>query len=265
MTKLALKFKIKNIAIILLIAIFFIADRWLKALALTRSGLAAIPLFGSWFSFEFTPNHYLAFSLPFSGWLVDGLILAIIAALIYYIFYLILKKKEHKTLIVLLTIILFGAISNILDRLAYGYVIDYFYLKNLTVFNLADAMISASVVYLLIFLTQPTPMLETAENLGFVFNTLKNLKLNGQGKRLVPSNKNAIELLTLHDLQELIAPAKKEGSFDNELLQKILTEEYRAKMMAGKSSVFYNYRKVLSQPWFVDHLRAMLNETFSKN
>ncbi|MBU1778489.1 signal peptidase II, partial [Patescibacteria group bacterium] len=37
--------------------------------------------------------------------------------------------------------IIFGAISNLTDRLEYGYVIDYFSLKYFTIFNLADVMI----------------------------------------------------------------------------------------------------------------------------
>jgi signal peptidase II len=51
--------------------------------------------------------------------------------------------------VIILTFIIFGAISNILDRLIYGYVIDYLELKYFTVFNLADVMISGGAIILL--------------------------------------------------------------------------------------------------------------------
>lgn len=258
----AIKSKITNIAIILLIAIFFIVDRYLKALALGQPAGATTNLVGHFFSFQFTPNRYLAFSLPLGGWLVTALILLIIGLLIYYIFYLILNKNNQKWNICLLTIILFGAISNVLDRLSFGYVIDYLYLKHFTVFNLADALISVSAAYLLfqIFTSKQKRMLtEIAANLGFVFEALKNLNLNG-GRRVAPSKDNAVEMLVLHDLKELVESAKKESSFDKNLLKKILEKEYQEKMRAGKSSVFYNFRKVLEKPEYVEHLRAMLND-----
>jgi len=149
--------KITNIAIILLIAIFFSADRYLKMLALKQPADTAINLIGNFFSFQFTPNRYLAFSLPLAGWPITVLILLIIGLLIYYIIYLILNKNSHKWTIFILTIILFGAISNVLDRLSFGYVIDYLYLKHFTVFNLADALISIGALLILIrtlFLTK---------------------------------------------------------------------------------------------------------------
>ena len=53
-----------------------------------------------------------------------------------------------------LLLILLGALSNFFDRLAYGYVIDYFYLKNFTIFNLADASISGGAILALIGLNK---------------------------------------------------------------------------------------------------------------
>jgi len=138
-----------NIAIVV-IAIFFIADRWLKLLALEQKARPAQKLIGESLLFDFHSNYNIAFSLPLSGWPITALIILIILALIYTIFYLILKRKDQKWLILLLTFILFGAISNILDRFLYGYVIDYLALQYFAVFNLADVMISAGTVFLII-------------------------------------------------------------------------------------------------------------------
>lgn len=143
------KNSVKNIAIAFVIAIFFIVDRYLKMAALSAAGRAPLKLIGDIFSFNFTANYYIAFSLPLSGEWLNGLVSLIIICLITYIFYLILKKKSERWTIILLTIILFGAISNILDRFIYGYVIDYLELKYFTVFNLADIMISGGAISLI--------------------------------------------------------------------------------------------------------------------
>lgn len=150
MNKLISKIKLQNIAIAFGIAIFFMADRYLKIFAQKLVPETHFKLLSDWLIFRFTPNPYIAFSLPFSGILLNITVILIILGLIYYIFYLILNKKnrnlsqsERKHTIILLTIILFGAISNIQDRLFYGYVVDYLELRYFTVFNIADIMISA--------------------------------------------------------------------------------------------------------------------------
>ncbi|MDP2944452.1 MAG: signal peptidase II [bacterium] len=156
MNKLLSKIKLQNIAIAFGIAIFFMADRGLKIFAQNNGSETYFRLLGDWFLFRFTPNPYISFSLPFGGILLNITIILIIISLIYYIFYLILNKKnqlldpnDRKITLILLTIILFGAISNIQDRLIYGYVIDYLELKYFTVFNLADIMISGGTLFLI--------------------------------------------------------------------------------------------------------------------
>jgi signal peptidase II len=149
MNKLISKINFKNIAIIIMIAIFFLIDRCLKSLALNQGLKPTTRLIGDIFSFNFTPNYYIAFSLPVGGKWLNLLVILIIIALIIYIFYLTLKGSKQRINIILLTIILFGAISNILDRLIFGYVIDYFELHYFTIFNLADVMISGGAVLFL--------------------------------------------------------------------------------------------------------------------
>jgi signal peptidase II len=145
MNKFISKISIKDIAIAMVIAIFFIADRWLKIIALEFAEKEPIRLIKGLFSFNFTENYYIAFSLPLTGPILNISVLLIIIALISYIIHLIWLKKD-KLLIYLLTFILFGAISNILDRFLYGYVIDYLELKYFTVFNIADIMISGGAI-----------------------------------------------------------------------------------------------------------------------
>lgn len=132
-----------------MIAIFFMADRYLKFLAINSQGKPGVELIGSFFSFNFIPNYFIAFSLPLGGVVVETIISVIILLLAYLIFYLILSKKAKLGYIILLTIILFGAISNMIDRLAYGYVVDYLSVQYFTIFNLADVAISGGAIMII--------------------------------------------------------------------------------------------------------------------
>jgi len=67
--------------------------------------------------------------------------------LVYYFLYVI-KKGEEKNAMYLFLVIL-GALSNLLDRLKFGYVVDYLDLRYFTVFNLADVMIVGGGVLIL--------------------------------------------------------------------------------------------------------------------
>ena len=157
MNKLISKIKLKNIAITFGIAIFFMADRALKTFAQSLDANTYFQIIKDILIFRFTPNPYISFSIPFKGIILNIIIISIIIILTYYIFYLIfnknnklVKKSDRKTIIILLTIILFGAISNIQDRLSYGYVIDYLEVRYFTVLNLADIMISLATAILII-------------------------------------------------------------------------------------------------------------------
>jgi len=145
------KIYFKNIAIILMIAIFFIADRYLKFLAAGKLANKSFNLLGSIFTFNFTPNYFIAFSLPLQGFWLNSAISLIILAIIAFLIKSI-RNKEDKLFISGLLLILTGAISNLIDRLQSGYVIDYLYLKYFTVFNLADACISFGAILILISL-----------------------------------------------------------------------------------------------------------------
>ena len=149
MNKFISKTPINSIAVAVAIAIFFIADRILKAVALRSAMFPPLRLVGNILTFYFTANYYIAFSLPASGPILNAAIISLISLLIAVIFFLIFFKQERKPEIILLSLILAGAVSNIIDRLTYGYVIDYLYLKNFTIFNLADMMISGGALLLI--------------------------------------------------------------------------------------------------------------------
>lgn len=140
------KINFLNIAIISVIAIFFALDRYLKSLALKLAPGESINLISDLFSFSFSKNPYIAFSLPIGPNVITPLVIIIIISLIMAILWLIYKQKRLSLQTIFLIIILLGAVSNAIDRLQYTYVIDYLRLKNLSVFNIADAMISLGTI-----------------------------------------------------------------------------------------------------------------------
>jgi signal peptidase II len=139
-------FNIKNIAVISLIAIFFILDRFLKVLALKTS--PKIKILDDFLQFNLTKNFNIAFSLPIYGPILNILIVIIILTLIFYLLYLIKNKYPHTITLSILALIL-GASSNAYDRLFYGYVIDYFNFFNFTILNISDILITGGTIILI--------------------------------------------------------------------------------------------------------------------
>ncbi len=134
----------------MMIAIFFIADRILKQRANNLFNTENYSLIKNLFSFSLTKNYNIAFSLPLSGPWLNILISIIILTLLFIIIQSIYKQKQIPRETLVLIFILFGAISNIIDRFQYGYVIDYLELKYFTAFNLADVMISLGALLLIL-------------------------------------------------------------------------------------------------------------------
>ncbi len=121
----------------------FALDRVLKRLALSGArsaeGIARFALFR---------NEGIAFSLPFSGpiiWLLSALILAAVGSLAYKDF----RTRHYKRAEAYLFFVL-GACSNLFDRVVYGYTVDYLILFHLSAVNIADGMIVAGALWLVL-------------------------------------------------------------------------------------------------------------------
>ncbi len=139
-----------NIAWPLALAMFFLGDRILKNIALRKKTDEAISLINNHLYFNFQANENIAFSIPLGNYL--ALIFSALLSILLIIFIIHLyKKRANKLIIIPLLFLLFGSISNIIDRLLYSYVIDYLYVPWFAIFNLADTMISVSAIFLIIF------------------------------------------------------------------------------------------------------------------
>lgn len=105
-------------------------------------------LWRPWLGWEYYGNTGIAFSLPIPNWLVVIVTPVVLLGLIYWLVKIFKKNIVGYELLALCLIIL-GAISNYIDRVLFGVTIDY--LRVLTgIFNLADLMVVAGVVILIL-------------------------------------------------------------------------------------------------------------------
>lgn len=125
---------------ILLISIIVILDQASKFLI--RMNLkpdGSISLINGFFSFYYLKNRGIAFGkLENQKWLIIGITSAVILFMLYY---LLRHKNISKWMKISFILIIAGALGNLIDRIALGYVVDFFSFIDSTkypVFNIAD-------------------------------------------------------------------------------------------------------------------------------
>lgn len=111
----------KSILIVLLI---LLADQTLKILVKTNMTLyQQIPFFGNWGILHFVENNGMAFGMALPGSLGKILLtsfrLIAVVAIAYYLRHLI-RIKAHAGLIISLSMVMAGALGNIIDSVFYG-------------------------------------------------------------------------------------------------------------------------------------------------
>lgn len=115
--------------------------------------LVALDQFAKYFSNNSICNKNIAWNIPIAPAIFYFIWTAIIAALVSMFF-----KTKSPSQKVLLIFIFSGAISNMIDRIRLGCVVDYIDLKFWPVFNLADVYITAGAIFLfVIFLKSQCP------------------------------------------------------------------------------------------------------------
>ena len=133
--------KIRSV-IILSGGFLFCLDRWLKLFSLNR--WAKEKLINDWLGWLPSNNGGIAFGLP----LPNGAAVALSLVLLAILFFILLKQK-NSGLGVGLWLITAGGISNLIDRIFFSHVLDYF-LVWISMFNLADVMIVGGALMALI-------------------------------------------------------------------------------------------------------------------
>lgn len=130
----------------------FGSDQWSKAWVLrTLDWEQSVPIFGNVFSLTLTRNTGGAW-----GFLPSGNLLFIVFASIAVVALLFAYHRlPHVPLLVgsALALALGGALGNLLDRLRYSYVVDFFYFHvgnfHWPIFNIADSAITLGIALLL--------------------------------------------------------------------------------------------------------------------
>ncbi|MFA6307269.1 MAG: signal peptidase II [Patescibacteria group bacterium] len=123
------------------VLILFILDRFTKIYALKNP---SSEFWGGFFDLHI--NQAIAFSLPMTYLVLYPIIILILLVLFWF-----WKRDWQKKNILIWPwgLVIIGAVSNLLDRIQYGGVIDFINIKYFTIFNLSDIYISIGVVWLL--------------------------------------------------------------------------------------------------------------------
>lgn len=126
---------------------FVVSDQAVKKIALFF--LSVLPLyFGDYFGLEIYRNYGIAFGIPVAAWVFY---LIFILFIIWLVSGKLLSFKEMgKKEILAIGFILSGALGNLIDRIRFGYIIDYINISDIVIFNLADVFIAAGVIILII-------------------------------------------------------------------------------------------------------------------
>ena len=141
---------------LLLSALIVVLDLWTKSLATESLSLSRPVEVTSWLNMTLAHNSGAAFSFlsdagGWQRWLFTGL--ASIVTVVLIVWLLRLPAAEKRTAAALCMII-GGAVGNLVDRMAHGYVVDFIdvYYQNWhwPAFNVADSAITGGVILLLL-------------------------------------------------------------------------------------------------------------------
>lgn len=129
-----LKYKKPIIIIFLILVLDQVSKIWIKTNLMLGE---EIPVFGNWFILHFTENNGMAFGLELAGEF-GKIILSLfrIVAVIGIGWYLstLVRDNAHKGLIVSISMIMAGAIGNIIDSAFYGMIFNESYGQVATLF-----------------------------------------------------------------------------------------------------------------------------------
>ena len=142
----------KKIGIISLV--FILIDFIVKIIVNSNMNVYdSIIIIPNFFSITYVRNIGAAFSIMENSRILFIIIGFVALILIYK--YLIMNKILNKYLMISYSMLIGGIIGNMIDRIIYGYVIDYLSFNifgyNAPIFNLADTFIVISIIMLLLY------------------------------------------------------------------------------------------------------------------
>ncbi len=150
----------KALTIIISVAVI-ILDQIFKLLAIGMlKPIEKITVIDGLLDFSYVENRGMAFGLLSNQrWIFITLTSAVIIALLIAIFRL---KPQHMTFYVAAALLIGGGVGNMIDRILYGFVVDYIKLSFFPpVCNFADYCVTAGVIVFLIYLFFYTDFLKS--------------------------------------------------------------------------------------------------------
>ncbi|MCC8126906.1 MAG: signal peptidase II [Clostridiales bacterium] len=170
-----MKSKLQNLGMwVILSGILIAADRWTKSLAVLHlQGQEPIVLIPGVFELLYSENRGAAFGVMQGR---QTVFLVIAAAVLVASFYAMWKlpdfsQKRYHWLKICICMISAGAVGNMIDRIACGYVVDFLYVRliDFPVFNVADICVTCA-AFLLVMLMMFYYTDEELEVLHFSFH-----------------------------------------------------------------------------------------------
>ena len=138
---------------VVIIAALIVADQVIKLVVLEHlAPVGSITLINKILSLTYVENTGAAFGSFSSHTEVLSVFTALVLAV--GLFYLLSGKVKSKLAYACLTVIIAGGISNLLDRIFRGFVVDYIepLFINFAVFNFADMLVTCGAFVLIIYL-----------------------------------------------------------------------------------------------------------------
>ncbi len=125
----------------LIAAAVILLDRIVKKIEVANMDpWETIPIIEDVFHFTYVQNRGAAFSMWQEQWLIIVLLpLVVIAAGLVLIY--VMRNKWDRLMLTAVAFICSGGLGNLIDRIAYGYVVDIFDFRVFPVFNVADIFI----------------------------------------------------------------------------------------------------------------------------
>lgn len=138
-----------SLFVLILLGLDQLTKLWAKT---SLRGNADISIIKNVFSLHYLENRGAAFGMLQNQQLFFVIMTAIVLGGIAYLSHKLPKEARYNPLRIIALFITAGALGNLIDRLLYSYVVDFFYFEliNFPVFNVADCYVTCSAIFLVL-------------------------------------------------------------------------------------------------------------------
>ena len=166
----------------IIIAFIIILDQYIKYSIQANIALNhSIPIIEDIFHITYIQNSGAAFSILQNQ--TKFLIIVPLIVTILVIGYIILRRKiDHWTILLSMSFIAAGGIGNLIDRISYGYVVDFFDFRVFPIFNVADISVCIGCGLLLFYMFFVEPRTTKKRKVNMHSNVALNDITNKLGK-----------------------------------------------------------------------------------